>query len=121
MDTVFIEDLIVEAVIGVHAWERKIKQKLVLNIEMSTDVAAAAATDKLEQALDYSAVADCLQEFIQASQYQLVETLIEHCAEKLMQTFNIPWIKIRLSKPGAVRSAKSVGLIIERGKHAANN
>ncbi|NVJ49347.1 MAG: dihydroneopterin aldolase [Gammaproteobacteria bacterium] len=114
MDTVFIEDLTVETTIGVYDWERKIRQKVVLNIEMGFDNAAAASSDDLTLALDYSAVATRLIALIESSSFELVESLVEACANEVLANFNVQWVAIKLAKPGAVRGAKSVGVTIKR-------
>jgi|SRR5690554_2804734 len=116
MDTVFINDLDIETVIGIYDWERKIRQVVRLNIEMSTDVSRAAASDRIEDALDYKSVAKRLIGFVEESRFQLVETLAERCAEIVLNEFPVDWLRLRLDKPGAVRGSKSVGIVIERGR-----
>lgn len=116
MDKVFITGLKVETVIGVYAWEREIRQLLVLDLELATDIKPAAVNDELEKTLDYAAISNRTIEFVQQSDFQLVETLAERLVELLMTEFAIPWIKLRLQKPGAVKEAESVGVMIERGQ-----
>ncbi len=116
MDIVFIEDLTIETVIGIYDWERKIRQKVVFNIEMGTDIKAAAATDTIENTLDYKAVAKRIIAFVEDSEFQLVETLAERVAEIIQSEFGVPWLKLKLSKPGAVRGSKAVGILIQRGE-----
>ncbi len=113
-DRVFIEDLKIETVIGIFDWERKIRQTISLDIEMVWDIQAAATTDHIDQALDYKSVAKRLIAFVSASEFQLVETLAERCAQIILEEFHVPWLKLRLSKPGAVRGSRNVGVIIER-------
>ena len=115
MDIVFIKDLDVETVIGIYDWERKIRQTVRLNLEMNTDVARAAASDRIDDALDYKAVAKRLIDFVERSRFQLVETLAERCCEIILGEFPVDRVRLRLDKPGAVRGSKSVGIIIERG------
>lgn len=115
MDRVFIKGLKADSVIGVYEWERKIRQTLVLDLELGTDITAASATDDLEKTLDYEAISNRVVGFIQAGEFQLVETLAEELARLLMMEFAIPWLKITLAKPGAVKDAESVGVMIERG------
>lgn len=116
MDIVFINDLDVETVIGIYDWERKIRQVVRVNLEMSTDVRKAAASDRIDDALDYKAVAKRLIGFVENSSFQLVETLAERCAEIVLGEFPVDWLRLRVDKPGAVRGAKSVGIVIERGR-----
>jgi len=116
MDIVFIKDLDVDTVIGIYDWERKIRQTVRLNLEMGSDIGRAAASDRIDDALDYKAVAKRLIGFIEASSFQLVETLGERCAEIVLEEFPVEWLRLELDKPGAVRGSKSVGIRIERGR-----
>lgn len=116
MDIVYIKELEVETVIGIFDWERKIKQIVSLDIEMQSDIALAAGTDSIEEALDYKSVSKRLISFIEESEFQLIETMAEKVASIVLDEFDVPWLKLRLSKPGAVRGSKDVGVIIERSK-----
>ncbi|NJN46319.1 MAG: dihydroneopterin aldolase [Candidatus Competibacteraceae bacterium] len=116
MDIIFIRDLRIETVIGIYEWERQINQTVSLDLEMAADIRRAAATDSIEDTLNYKAVAKRLIEFVGASQFQLVETLAERIADLVLNEFNIPWLRLTLSKPGALRGARDVGIIIERGQ-----
>lgn len=115
MDIVFIRDLKIQAVIGVFEWERAIRQAVVLDLEMGFDITQAAATDNLEHALNYKAVANRLIQFVEDSRFLLVETLAEAIARILREEFGVPWLRLRVSKPGAVRGSQDVGVLIERG------
>ena len=116
MDIVFIEDLRIETVIGIYDWERGIRQCLTLDLQLGWDIRPAAAGDQLAAALDYAAVAARVQAFAAASCFQLVETFAERLAALLMAEFGIPWLRLRLTKPGAVPAARGgVGVEIERG------
>ena len=119
MDIVFVEDLRIETVIGIYDWERKIKQTVALDLEMAFDNTKPAATDKIEDTLDYKAVSKRLIAFVEGSHYELVETLAEKCAQIVREEFRVPWLRLKLSKPGAVRGSKAVGVIIERGEKPA--
>ncbi|HEX7916248.1 dihydroneopterin aldolase [Rudaea sp.] len=114
-DIVFIEDLRIETVIGIYDWERKIRQVVALDLEMAFDNRKPAASDRIEDTLDYKAVSKRLIAFVEAAHFELVETLAERCAEIVLGEFNVPWLRLRLAKPGAVRGSKSVGVVIERG------
>ena len=116
MDIVFIRELKVDTVVGIYDWEKRMRQHVVLDIEMGTDIARAAKTDAIADTLDYKAVAKRVQQFVHDSQFGLVETLAEKVAGIVMQEFQVPWVKISLNKPGAVSGSKSVGVVIERGK-----
>jgi dihydroneopterin aldolase len=115
MDIVFISDLDIDTVIGIFDWEREIRQTVRLNIEMNADIARAARTDHIDDTLDYKAVSKRMIGFVQASEFGLVETLAERCAEIILDEFPVQWLRLRLDKPGAVRGSRSVGVIIERG------
>lgn len=116
MDIIYLSDLKIETVIGIYDWEREIKQTVVLDLEMATDIRKAAATDSIADTLDYKAVAKRLIQFVGESEFQLVETLAERIAGIVLNEFAVPWVKVRLNKKGAVRYASDVGVIIERGK-----
>ncbi|RMH46711.1 MAG: dihydroneopterin aldolase [Gammaproteobacteria bacterium] len=114
MDIVYIRDLKIDTVIGIFDWERQVKQTVSLDIEMATDIRPAAASDSIEDALDYKAVAKRIIHFVEASDFQLVETLAERIADIIVNEFHVPWVKLRVSKPGALRGSMDVGVIIER-------
>ena len=116
MDIVYIRDLRIDTIIGVFAWERKIRQTISIDLEMATDIRSAAATDDIQFALNYKDVSQRLIRLIEDSEFELVETMAETAAKIVREEFNVPWLKIRLSKPGAIRGARDVGLIIERGE-----
>jgi 7,8-dihydroneopterin aldolase/epimerase/oxygenase len=116
MDTVFIEDLRIETVIGIYDWERKIRQTVALDLEMAFDNTVPAASDVIGDTLDYKRVSKRLIAFVGDSRFELVETLAERCAEIVMREFGVPWLRLKLSKPGAVTGAKAVGVVIERGR-----
>jgi 7,8-dihydroneopterin aldolase/epimerase/oxygenase len=116
MDVVFISDLRIPATIGIYDWERRIKQMLVVDLEMGTDISRAATTDAIDDALNYKSVAKRVIEFVEASEFQLVETLAERISEIVRTEFGVPWVKLRLNKRGAVSGAAGVGIVIERGR-----
>jgi len=116
VDIIFIRDLEVETVIGVFDWERKIKQRLVFNIEMATDILAAAKSDDLTQTLDYNAISMQVKDFAEASCFHLIESLAEAVAELIMRDLGVKWLSIRLDKPTAIEFTRSVGVQIERGQ-----
>lgn len=116
MDIVYIKELEIETVIGVYDWERNIKQVVCIDLEMATDVKKAAQTDHIDDALNYKSIAKRLIEFVEASEFQLIETLAETIADIVLEEFNVGWLRLRLGKPGAVSGSKDVGVIIERGE-----
>ena len=116
MDHVFIEGLEIEALIGIYDWERRIRQPLVFDLEMAFDNRVPAASDDIADTLDYKAVSKRLIEYVSASDFGLVETLAERCAAIVLDEFNVSRVKLKLSKPGAVRGAKAVGVCLERSR-----
>jgi len=116
MDIVYLRDLRIDTVIGIFGWERRIRQTLDFDLEMSADIARAAASDAIEDTLNYKSVAKRLIQFVGESEFQLVETLAERCAEIIREEFGVRWVRLTLNKKGAVRGASDVGVIIERGE-----
>ena len=114
-DIVYIRDLRVDTIIGIFDWEREVRQTVSLDLEMAADIRRAAQTDDIQYALNYKAVAKRLIAFIEASQFLLVERLADEVANIVIDEFGVPWLRLRLSKPGALRGAFDVGLVIERG------
>lgn len=116
MQIIFIHELKVETIIGVHAWERQLKQLLCLDLELGYDVSQAVATDEVAFAVDYASLTEKMVIFIQNSQFKLIETLADQVANLLLADFPIQWLRLKLTKPGALPQAKSVGIIVERSK-----
>jgi 7,8-dihydroneopterin aldolase/epimerase/oxygenase len=116
MDRVFISGLQVDTVIGVYEWERHVRQTLVLDLEMAWDNRAAAVEDDVGKALDYAAVAERVIAYVEGSAFELVEALAEQVAALVRDEFNVPWLRLRLAKPGAVAAAREVGVEIQRGE-----
>ncbi|MEW6445396.1 MAG: dihydroneopterin aldolase [Pseudomonadota bacterium] len=115
MDIVFISDLRIQTIIGIYDWERVTRQSVRLDLEMGWDNRAPAADDDIIHALDYKAVAQRLVKFIGESEFLLVETMAEAVAGIILNDFGSPWVRVRVSKPGAVKGAAEVGVLIERG------
>lgn len=117
MDSIFLRELKVETIVGIRDWERKVRQTVSIDLEMGTDIRAAAASDSIDDALDYKLVAKRVQQFVADSSFQLVETLAEKIAEVVLNDFDTPWVEVRVSKPGAIRGARDVGVRIRREKN----
>ena len=115
MDIVYIRELEIEAIIGIYDWERETKQTVSIDLEMGGDNTKAAASEDIAEALDYKSVAKRLISFVEGSEFLLVETLAERIAAIVLEEFSVPWLRLRLGKPGAVTGSKDVGVIIERG------
>ena len=116
MDIIYLHGLKIECIIGIWEWERRVKQTILLDLDMAADIRRAAATDRIDDTLNYKAVAKRLIDFVGSSQFQLVETLAEKVAEILLTEFKLKWVRVRVNKKGAVRGAGDVGIIIERGE-----
>ena len=116
MDKIFIHALKTEAIIGIFDWERQVKQTVIVDIEISADVRKAALSDSIDDTLNYKRVAKRVLAFVEASSFHLVETLAERIAMLILEDFGIAWVRISLSKPGAIRSSRDVGVILERDR-----
>jgi dihydroneopterin aldolase len=115
-DTVFIEGLTIETVIGIYDWEREIRQRVILDVEMKTDIRLAAQNEDIEHTLNYKAVCDRLVEFIEASEFLLVETMAEEIAQLIMNDFGVSGLMVKVIKPDAIPKARGVGVKIVRGE-----
>jgi dihydroneopterin aldolase len=116
VNIVYIKGLRAQAVIGVYDWERHIRQPLVLDLEMASDTTRAAASDDIALALDYATISQQVIALVESSEYQLIETLADAVAAMILRDFGVPWLRLRLGKPGAVAEADDVGVIIEAGE-----
>ena len=114
MDIIFLSGLTTECIIGIWDWERRVKQKVVVDLEMGADIRRAAGSDRIDDTLDYKSVSKRLLQFIGDSEFQLVETLTERIAELVITEFSVPWVRVRLNKQGAIRGSRDVGILIER-------
>ena len=115
MDKIFLKELTTETVIGIFDWERRIRQTVVIDLDMGADIRKAASSDHIDDTLDYKSVAKHIIAFVEAAEFQLVETLAERIAGIILEEFPVPWVRVRINKQGAVRGARDVGVIIERG------
>lgn len=116
MDLIYVRNLRVECVIGVFEWERRIRQTVAIDLDMAADIARAARADRIEDTVDYKAIAKRVIEFVNQSQFQLVETLAEKVAAIVLAEFPVPWVRVRINKKGALRHATDVGVVLERGQ-----
>jgi len=114
MDKIFLRDLEIETVIGIWEWERRITQKVSIDLEMATDALAASSADDVEATLNYRDVAKRLIAFVGESQFELVESLAEAVARVIVEDFNVPWTRVSVAKPGAIEGSRTVGITIER-------
>ncbi|MDG2156159.1 MAG: dihydroneopterin aldolase [Gammaproteobacteria bacterium] len=115
MDIVFIRDLEIECIIGIWGWERKMPQTVNIDIDMGTDVTKASETEDIEHCVDYKSVSQSVTGLVKEGRFKLVETLADRVAVHIMATYHVPWVRIRVSKPGAVKHSREVGVMVERG------
>ena len=115
MDIVYIRDLRIDTIIGIYDWEREVRQTISLDLEMAHDIRKAAETDDIQYALDYKSASKRLIAFVEGSLFLLVESMAEQIAGIVREEFAVPWLRLRVSKPGAVRGSQDVGIVIERG------
>ena len=113
-DTIFLRGLTIECIIGFIDWERRVKQTIVIDLELPVDCRGASLRDEVEDTLDYKKVAKRVIAFVEASEFKLVETLAHRLALLVIEEFGIPWIRLSINKPGAIRGSRDVGVSIER-------
>jgi len=116
MDKIFIHALKTEAIVGIFDWERQVKQTVLMDLELSADIRKAALSDSIDDTVNYKRVAKRVLAFVAASQFHLVETLAEHVAMLMLEEFGVAWVGISLSKPGAIRNSRDVGVVLERDR-----
>jgi dihydroneopterin aldolase len=116
MDKIFIHALKTEAIIGIFDWERQVKQTVIVDIEIGADIRKAALSDAIADTLNYKRVSKRVLAFVEESKFHLVETLAEHIAMLLLEEFAIASVRISLSKPGAIRGSRDVGVMLERSR-----
>ena len=114
LDVIFLRGLEVECIIGFIEWERRVKQTVVIDLELPVDCVRAAVHDEVADTLDYKQVAKRVMAFVAASEFKLVETMAERMAQLLLAEFALPWVRISINKPGAIRGSRDVGVRVER-------
>jgi len=118
-DRIFVHGLTAECVIGFIDWERRVRQTVVIDLELAADARHAALTDQASDTLDYRKVVKRVLGFVEASESHLIETLAERLAQLVLAEFGIEWVRISLSKPGAFRESRDVGITLERWRAGA--
>ena len=121
MDTIFLKDLRITTIVGIWEWERRMPQTISLDLEMAADVRRAAQTDHIDDTLNYKAVTKRVVSFVEESRFQLIETLAERVAEIITGEFAVPWVRVSVHKPFAIRGSRDVGICIERGRQPAGS
>ena len=115
-DIIFLRGLEVECIIGFIDWERRVKQTVVIDLEMPVDCGNASIRDEVEDTLDYKKVAKRVIAFVESSEFKLVETMAHRLALTLLEEFGIEWVRLSINKPGAIRGSRDVGVAIERAR-----
>jgi dihydroneopterin aldolase len=113
-DRIFLRGLAIECIIGFIEWERRVTQTVVIDLEMPVNCARASQTDDVADTLDYKKVAKRVIGFVGQSQFKLVETLAQRIAMLVLEEFGVPWVRLTVNKPGAIRGSRDVGVSIER-------
>lgn len=115
MDTIFLRDLRIRTIVGIWEWERRMPQVVSIDLDMGTDIRRAAASDQIGDTLDYKAVTRRIKSFVADSRFNLIETMAEQVAQIILAEFSVPWVRVSVHKPWAIRGSRDVGLVIERG------
>ena len=116
MDKIYVTDIAIEAIVGIWDWERQVPQTVLIDLEMSVDVTRAAQSDNIDDTVNYKAVSQRVRALVIESRFKLVETMAETVAQVIRDEFGVQWVRVKINKPGALRGAKDVGVIIERGE-----
>ena len=115
-DRIFLRGLTAECIIGFIDWERRVRQTVVVDLELPVDCRRASISDDVTDTVDYKSVAKRVLAYIEASEFRLVESLAHRLALLLLEEFGLEWVRISLNKPGAIRNSRDVGVVIERSR-----
>lgn len=116
MDTIFLRDLRIRTIVGIWEWERRMPQIVSIDLDMDTDIQRAARSDQIEDTLDYKAVTRRVKSLVAGSSFNLIETMAEQIAALVVDEFGVPWVRVAVHKPWAIRGSRDVGVVIERGQ-----
>ncbi len=115
MDTIFLRDLRIKTIVGIWEWERRMPQVVSIDLDMGTDIQRAARSDQINDTLDYKAVTRRVKALVAGSSFNLIETMAEQIATLIVDEFAVPWVRVAVHKPWAIRGSRDVGVVIERG------
>jgi dihydroneopterin aldolase len=115
MDTIFLRDLRIRTIVGIWEWERRMPQMVSIDLDMGTDIHRAAGSDQIGDTLDYKAVTRRIKAFVADSRFNLIETMAEQIGGIIIGEFGVPWVRVAVHKPWAIRGSRDVGVVIERG------
>lgn len=119
MDTIFLRDLRITTIVGIWEWERRMPQVVSIDLDMAADIARAAASDDIKDTLDYKAVTRRIKELVGQSSFNLIETMADRIAALITDEFAVPWVRVSVHKPWAIRGSRDVGITVERGQRPA--
>ena len=115
-DKIYIRDLLVRCIIGVHDFERTEKQDVILNIVLYADLSKPCKTDSLDDSVNYSTVKKRVISLVEESSYFLIERLADEIAAACLDYEFVRKVKVTVDKPGALRFSRSVAVEIIRKK-----
>lgn len=115
MDTIFLRDLRIRTIVGIWEWERRMQQIVSIDLDMGTNIQRAAHSDQISDTLDYKAVTRRVKSLVADSKFNLIETMAEQIAALIIDEFAVPWVRVAVHKPWAIRGSRDVGVVIERG------
>jgi dihydroneopterin aldolase len=118
MDTIFISELKLDALIGIYAWEHEVPQTIQLDIELAVDASRCARSGRIADTVDYSKVVARIRETLAGRHFTLIEKLAEELAAMILREFDTPWVRLSIAKLAPLRGVKRLGLTIERGTRA---
>lgn len=114
-DYIFIQDLRLDLVIGIHPWEKAQKQPIYLTLKLYGDLATSAASEQISDAINYKEISDRIISWSAEQQIDLIETLAEEVCQLIFkQDPKVKAIELTLNKPMAIEEAKATGLFIYR-------
>lgn len=113
-DCIRIEDLLVRAVVGLHEWERRSRQDVLLSVTLFTPLKGVAETDRVTEGLNYAQVCRAIIAHVEASSRYTIETLATDVAGISLGFPQVSRVRVRLAKPGAERYARAIAVELER-------
>lgn len=121
MDQILIEGLTINTIVGIHPWERESEQPIILDITLDFPIQNAAASDSIDDALNYQSLCDMLTTFVEASRFYLIETLADQCIQKILASYPAERVKLKVNKPQAIDNANNIAIIVSRSRTSKTN
>ncbi|MBT5856667.1 dihydroneopterin aldolase [bacterium] len=117
-DKIYIRDLLLRTIIGIHDWERDNKQDLIINVTLDVDMRAAGQSDDIDDAVNYRSITKRIIDLVEASSYGLLEKLGTHLCDTVLNEYpGVGQIELTLDKPAALRFARSVAVSMTRARN----